>query len=102
MSKPRVDLQSELEKVMGSPNVYFQPPPTFMIKYPCIIYNLNNDKVHYAGNDRYKEMNRYTVLLIDKNPDSQFLVRIKRLPYCSFDRSYTMDNLNHYSFTIFY
>ena len=102
MSKPRVELQIELEKIIGSRNVYFQPPPTFMIQYPCIIYTLSNDKVDYANNNRYKEMNRYSVILIDKDPDSVFLKQIKKMPYCSFDRTYVSDNLNHYSFTIFY
>ena len=102
MSRPRVELQYELEGVMNNGHVYFQPPATMMLKYPCIIYNLSNDKPLYANNRRYWGMNRYSVILIDKNPDSPFLERLKRLPYCSFDRTYTSDNLNHFACTIYY
>lgn len=102
MSKPRVELQQELENVMQNDHVYFQPPATTMIHYPCIIYTLSNDKPKFANNNRYWGMNRYSAILIDKDPDSRYLKKILQRPYCSFDRTYTADNLNHFVFTIYY
>ena len=46
----RTELQTLLEEILGSKNVYFQPPDTVSMKYPAIVYSLNRiDKK--AAND---------------------------------------------------
>jgi hypothetical protein len=40
--------------------------------------------------------------VIDKNPDSVHVEDVSNLPYCSFDRHYTVDNLHHDVFTIYF
>lgn len=102
MAEPRLSLQSKLETALGSRNVYFQPPESIKLKYPCIIYKLTRDLVNYASDERYKDKNCYSILIIDKDPDSIIPDRIKKFRYCSFDRSYTSDNLNHFSYTLYY
>lgn len=102
MSKPRIDLQNDLEDILGSCHVYFQPPKSVMLVYPCIIYSLSNDKAVYADDFRYHDKNRYTVTVVDKNPDSDIPNRLKVMQYCAFDRAYTADNLNHFVFQIYY
>ena len=37
-STPRLELQDLLETVLGSQYVYFQPPATLRMRYPCIVY----------------------------------------------------------------
>ena len=37
----RLELQSELEKILGSRNVYYQPLPSLKLQYPCIVYERN-------------------------------------------------------------
>ena len=49
----RIDLQSKLEDILGSRNVYFQPPENLKIKYPAIIYSLNNINLRFADNMPY-------------------------------------------------
>ena len=39
MSK-RVDLGNKLKEILGSNNVYFQPPDNLKMVYPCIRYRL--------------------------------------------------------------
>lgn len=98
----RLDLQKIFENIMGSRNVYFQPPETKKLTYPCIIYNLSDIVSKPADDIKYQTMKRYTVTLIDKNPDSQYVDGILSLPYCSFDRAFVTDNLNHFTYTIYY
>ena len=98
----RLDLQTKLENILGSRNVYFQPPPSVKLKYPAIVYSRNRVNSTYANNVAYRNMTLYDVSLIDKNPDSPFIEKILALPYCSHDRSYTADNLNHDVFNIYY
>lgn len=96
----RLDLQNVLETILGSKNVYFQPPKKSQIEYPCIIYSLNKFGGKRANNKRYTSETRYNLVLIDSNPDSLFFKPLSELVYCAFDRSYVADNLNHFSFNI--
>lgn len=98
----RLELQSILEGILGSRNVYFQPPSSVRMKYPAIIYSRKDIEKRSANDGAYRKLPSYEVVLIDKNPDSQFVEKIVDLPYCSFDRHYESDNLNHDVFTIYH
>lgn len=102
MAKSRLSLQSELENLLGSRKVFFQPPPTIRLSYPCIIYELADYDIDHADDIKYGIMKRYSITVIDKNPDSELPDKLIKLEYCSFDRFYTIDNLNHWVFTLFY
>ena len=96
--RPRTELQSRLEEIV--PNVYFQPPPNYKMTYPCIRYSRSRILPTFADNKPYIERTRYTLYLIDKNPDSIYLDAIAALPYCTHTRNYVADNLNHDVFEI--
>ncbi len=102
MTRPRTELQTLLESVLGSRNVYFQPPESFKIKYPCIIYELSNMEKIFADNTGYMDKRSYQVTVVDKNPDSTIPPSVLDLPMCRFNRFYTSDNLNHFVFTIYF
>lgn len=93
-----------LDEILRSiaPNVYFQPPETIKIKYPCIVYSLDDVDIDYADNLPYMITKRYQLTVIDKDPDSLIRDRVAILPSCIFSRSFTSDNLNHYVFQIYY
>lgn len=88
--------------VLKNSNCYYQPPSTIRMKYPCIVYHHSDDSDRFADNTLYKEMKRYTVTIIDSDPDSEIPSRLKRLKYCSLDRNYTMDGLNHFVYTLYF
>ena len=98
----RLELQSKFEDILGSRNVYFQPPSSVRMQYPAIVYSRKNIEGRFANDKIYRKLPCYEAILIDKNPDSEFIDKILDLPYCSFDRHYEADNLNHDVFTIFY
>lgn len=91
-----------LEDLLGSRNVYFQPPASVRMKYPAIVYSLYNIWNTFADNNSYMQKTAYAVTVIDKNPDSEIVKAVSTLPLCSFDRFYVSDNLNHTTFTLFY
>lgn len=98
----RANLHSIFVELLGNNNVYFQPPASVKMKYPCIVYSKADiDNVH-SNNKVYKQNRAYTVTVIDRNPDSEIAEKVSLLPYCSFDRSYASDGLNHDVFTIYY
>jgi len=83
-------------------NVYFQPPPTVMMKYPCIVYKRDYNNTEFADDKPYTHRKRYMVTVIDSDPDSEIPAKVAELPLCLFDRFYTADNLNHDVYKLFF
>ena len=100
--KTRIDLQDLFEEILGTINVYFQPPASVTMQYPCIVYNRESNDSKFAGNVLYVHKKRYQVTVIDKNPDSEIPDKILMLPLCSFSRQYKADNLNHDVYNLYY
>ena len=106
----RADLDNVLSEIIAkyigtdrvSDHLFFQPPETVKLKYPCIIYNLSEMEHVFANNAPYASFNRYSVTVIDRNPDGRIKNEIFQLPLCSFSRFFTSDNLNHYVFELYY
>lgn len=98
----RLKLQAMLEEIANTRNVYFQPPESKAIEYPAIIYGLSSIVNNHADNLVYKQSKTYSLTVIDRDPDSELVDKISKLPTCRFDRHFTSDNLNHYVFTIIY
>ncbi len=102
MAKPREALQTVLESLLGSRNVYFQPPESIKLDYPCIVYERSGIRADSANNRPYLKRKRYTVTCIDGDPDSEIPDKLLELKYCSFDRHFISDNLNHDVFTLYF
>ena len=98
----RLDLQTLFEELLGSHNVYFDPPESVKMNYPAIKYSLSKINTSFANNSAYMQNNRYEVIVIYNDPDSELPGRISRLPMCVHDRSYVVDNLHHDVFTLYF
>lgn len=98
--RTRRDLHIILKKITD--NVYFQPPESLKIIYPCIIYSRDYKNTQYADNLSYIHKNRYSIIVIDKDPDSLLPDKVADLPCASFSRHYTSDNLNHDAFDLYF
>ena len=98
----RLELQSKLEELLGSRNVYYQPPESVKLNYPAIIYSKSNLLDRFANGKRYTKLSRYEIVVVDKKPDNPVIDAILDLPYCSFDRHYTADNLYHDTLSLYY
>lgn len=99
---PRLDLQALFVELTNGGNVYFQSPSDLQMEYPCIRYHFDDDKVDHADNLPYFRIKRYSVAVIDRNPDSLIPDKVAQLPLCSFDRFYVAENLNHFLFKLFF
>lgn len=99
----RETLHDILVGIEGIKAVYYQPPSTKALQYPCIIYSLNRLNTKPANNNRYLNFPEYNVVLIDYDPESMLQRKILDLNdgcYVKFDRFYTSDNLNHWAYTL--
>jgi hypothetical protein len=96
----RLGLQALLETLVG--NVYFQPPESLKLSYPCIVYSRSDMDTKFADDIPYAHSKQYQLIVIDKDPDSSIPGKVALLPMCTFDRHYTANNLNHDVFDIYY
>lgn len=96
----RLKLHEELLKL--TTNVYFQPPSTFEMDYPCIRYTLSKDDVKHANNKKYMNTDCYQLTIIDEDPDSELPDKLKDFPLCQFDRFYPANDLNHWVFNLYF
>lgn len=98
----RLELHEELCALLGTRNVYFQPPSSVKMKYPAIVYSLDDFENRHANDSIYATHTRYSLTYIDSDPESVKVKELMKLPYCRFNRFYISDNLNHYTYTIYY
>ncbi len=106
MSRPRLYVQDLLETSMTlagySPHVYYQPPESIKLVYPCIVYDRDRFETAYANGKIYKDMTKYTLTVMDKDPVSPLVDILRAIEYCEMDREFTSDNVHHFVFTFFY
>lgn len=98
----RLELHNILCDILGTRNAYFQPPESVQMSYPAIVYSRDDVENFHANNKVYSQYTMYQVIVIDKNPDSEIVKKVSRLPLCSFDRHYKADNLNHDAFILYF
>jgi hypothetical protein len=99
---PRLELHDVLKDILGTDQVYFQPPPNVEMQYPCIVYHRTYIQTNHADDIPYRNTIRYQVTVIDRDPDSAIPMLIMGLPLCTYDRFYTADKLNHDVFKLFF
>ena len=98
----RLELQTLFEELLGSRNVYYQPPESIKMSYTAIKYSRSDVDVRHADNTTYSKMTKYEVIVIAKNPDDPVIEKILDLPYCSYDRHYVSDNLYRDVFILYH
>lgn len=96
----RLELQELFETL--TTNVYFQPPASLMMEYPCIVYKRDNMDTDFADNSPYRLTTRYMVTVIDRSPDSDVTPKVANLPLCLYNRGYAAANLNHDVFNLYF
>ncbi|MBQ4030805.1 MAG: hypothetical protein II625_03520 [Bacilli bacterium] len=102
MGKTRIDFHNKLVNLLGSSNVYYQPPENLKLQYPAIVYSKTRKTNAKADNIKYLNHNRYEVIVIDRLPDNIVIDKLLELEYSHHDRHYVSDNLHHDAIEIYY
>lgn len=99
----RAKLHEELCEILGTRYVYFQPPSSIQMKYPCIVYSKAGVDKQNANSKAYILTNGYDGVVIDNDPDSTIADDIlAHFPMCSVNDGYTSDGLYHIPFKLYY
>lgn len=100
--RTRLELHAALVNFLGSENVYYRPPSSKKLKYPCIVYNLRPGESRYADNNTYVYHRSYDIQIIHKDVDNDFVEEfVYAFPKCRADRSFKENNLNHENFVLY-
>ena len=103
MMARRTKLLREIKQFVNGPNVYFQPPESVKLTYPCVICSYDDTLSIYADDKCYQKFHIYRLLVVDKNPDSKFPGLITdHFSYASPGRPYISDGLYHFPITLHY
>jgi len=98
----RLELHEKLCDILGSRKVYFKPPESGRLSYPCIIYTLSHVDIRSADNRPYKWLDQYQLTLITDDPDTDIRRGIEQLPRIRFSNKFVSDNLYHFVYQIYY
>lgn len=104
MARSRMSLHYALCNILGSSNCYFNPPANIMMKYPCIVYEYDGVDSEHADNKRYVRNRRYSITVIDHDPDSPIPDRLldSGFKHLKLNDSYASEGLHHFLFTLYY
>lgn len=99
----RLKLQKVLRAIPGVKRVYYQEPGNVKMEYPCIVYHRDGGNTKFADDNPYEFRRRYTLTVIDPDPDSDIPdIIATSLPMCIADRHFTSNNLHHNVFTLYF
>lgn len=98
----RLELHSVFQELLGSSNVYYQPPESIKMQYDAIRYSKKTIDSKYANDRKYSMIDCYEIIVISRLPDNPVIKKLLSLPYCSYDRHYIADNLHHDVLTIYW
>jgi len=99
----RDELQTKLETILGSTHVYFDPPESVKLVYPCIVYERSAGDTDFANNMPYRFQVRYSVTVISRDADEAVLHKLAMsLPSIIYDRHFVTDGLHHDVFNLYY
>lgn len=102
MARSRLDFHQKLESVLGSKNLYFQPPMNLVMQYPCIRYTYAKDASAQADNKNYIRHREYQVVYISRSASLDMVDKLLELPMSSVARTWTVDGLHHTAIDIYY
>lgn len=86
--------------IPASKRVYFQPPESIKLVYPCIVYKRDKKDAKYASNAKYAKSTRYQVTTMDPDPDGSLADDVFELRHCAHLRKFAVSGLNHDVFEI--
>lgn len=93
----RIDFDNILRAIPGIDHVYFQPPESKKLEYPCIIYSDSQSDPTFADDEVYTLPHRYVVRLIclPKDFDGSLKDRITKILKTPMRQVYAKDGLYH-------
>ena len=95
------ELQTVFEELLGSRNVYYNPPESVQMSYDAIVFRRSGINNTFASDSVYVQLpSTFEVTVITQDPDAPIIEKVSKLPRCRFTTSYVADGLYHNRFTL--
>lgn len=99
MDERRLKIHNWLCDILGSNNVYYQPPESVKMQYDAIRYKLTGIPTKNADNNVYTKNLKYEIIYIHKQINDDVIDKLSDIG--SYNTTYIKDNLYHDVFTIY-
>lgn len=103
MPLPNVDMRGRMHTLFKriTKNVYYQPPSSIRLEYPCIVYQPVSVETQSANDIGYLNTTSYQITVIDRDPESLIPYEIlNSFSKGRLEQMYTTDNLHHTTINI--
>ncbi len=99
--RDRAELSKRLHELCE--NCSFQPGTNTTLKYPCIVYEINDVDIDKADNRPYITHDVYTITHIYKSPSSNLRNEmLNAFDFISYNRQFKTDGLYHDVYTLYF
>lgn len=105
----RLKLQELLESFFEDSDtrdtVHYQPPEGVELQldgYPSIVYGHDFTNAQFADNRPYIRTKRYSVTVMDYDPDSPLFDKVEELPGTLLIRTFAANQLNHKIYSVYF
>ncbi len=95
MAKTRLTLHQTLIDILGTNHVYYNPPESQKMEFPCIVYNRTSINDTKADNLKYIDYTTYKITVLSKKPDHPAIKKILELPMTRFTSQYVKNSFYH-------
>jgi len=98
----RNDMQTYLTNLIPERvRVYFQPPASVQLTYPCLIFKRKPSRVSRADNKAYRVNDLYEVTVLTLDVDEPLFDILVTTPKTTHTKTYTRDRVYHHVFDIY-
>lgn len=84
-----------IELLSYSENVYISPPENILLKYPCIIIDIDDIEKTYADNASWRMEISYLVKCLSTTFDNPATIILEKEPLVTFRQNFNSDGVNH-------
>ena len=103
MESRRVKLHQELVDILGTSHVYYDPPESIKMVYPCIIYERESGHSDYADNSTYRYTQSYQVTYVNHAVENDVCKKLlDHFQMIRYSRHFVADNLHHDVFYLYF
>lgn len=102
LEERRLELHRKLVALLGSPNVYHQPPENLALRFPAIIYSRTDYDVAHADDIPYHVTRQWQVSVVSQEPSNAIVDALMKWPMTTFKASYVVDRMRHDVVNIYY
>lgn len=101
--KQKTDALVQEFKSLGIENVYFNPPESVRMKYPCVRFRRSGMSTTSANNSRYLILDRYDAVYITYEADDPMVHTIVRhFKHCRHVQQVIKDGLVDENYVLYY